>query len=313
MRLFPMRRQTANRLVLILSLLGTAVMTAGCGGDGDAVSAGPAPAATTTHEAAPAPEETTSARTGTSETQEPPSEEATRRYQVWLTEGDSLALTWVDGRATEAVATEAVGLLLGTGGGSSRLDTAIPPGTRLLGIDLDAGVATVDLSSEFELGGGSRSMFLRLAQVVYTVTQFENVDGVRFHLDGEPVEVFSSEGIVLDGPVGRRDYEDLLPPIVVLGPAAGSEVSSPALVYGSANVFEANVTVRILGENGQELARTFTTATCGSGCRGTFSLQVPFTVSTAQSGTIVVHDDDAAGTGSPPHEVRVPVRLLPGS
>jgi hypothetical protein len=302
--------------LLVLALLIVVLAATGCGGDEGAVSAGPAPQQPPAEAAEAPPDEVTTERTettGSTTNDEPSSEEATRRYQVWLTEGDSLALTWVEGRATRTVATEAVELLLGTGEGSATYDTAIPAGTRLLGIDLDAGVATVDLSSEFESGGGSRSMFLRLAQVVYTVTQFENVDGVRFHLDGEPVEVFSAEGIVLDGPVGRKDYEDLLPPIVVLGPATGADVSSPLLVYGSANVFEANVTVRILGESGNELARTFTTATCGSGCRGTFSLNVPFRVARAQMGTVVVSDDDADGDGRPSHEVTVPVRLVPGS
>jgi hypothetical protein len=34
-------------------------------------------------------------------------------------------------------------------------------------------------------------------------------------------------------------------------------------------------------------------------------------VSREQRGTIVVHDDDAAGTGTPPHVARVPVVLVP--
>jgi Immunoglobulin-like domain of bacterial spore germination/Sporulation and spore germination len=309
-----MTKKTVSPLVAALSALLAAAVLTGCGGDDGAVSAGPAPGGATGTEALPQtpPDETVSEPTGTT-AQEPPPEEAERRYQVWLVQDDALFLTWVDGPATAGVAAEAVRLLLGTGGGSGAATTAIPPETRLLGIDLDAGVATVDLSSEFESGGGSRSMFLRLAQVVYTVTQFETVNAVRFRLDGEPVEVFSGEGIVLDGPVGRRDYEDLLPAIVVLSPAWDEEISSPVLVYGNANVFEANVTVRILGADGEELAHTFTTATCGTGCRGTFSLEVPFSVEEAQEGTIVVHDDDAAGTGTPPHQVRIPVRLTPGS
>ncbi len=108
-----------------------------------------------------------------------------------------------------------------------------------------------------------------------------------------------------------RDDAAQLPAIVVETPAAGGKVASPVVVSGSANVFEANVTVRVLDAAGRELAETFTTATCGSGCRGAFSVSVPFSVETPQPGTIVVHDDDAAGTGRPPHTVRIPVRLAP--
>ncbi len=47
-------------------------------------------------------------------------------------------------------------------------------------------------------------MFARLAQVVYTLTEFDTVKDVRFMLDGEPVDVFSGEGILLEEPVGRQ-------------------------------------------------------------------------------------------------------------
>jgi hypothetical protein len=156
-------------------------------------------------------------------------------------------------------------------------------------------------------------MFMRLAQVVCTLDQFPTVKGVLFKLDGEPVDVFSGEGIVLDHPVGCGDYEDFLPVILVTSPTAGERVPNPVTVRGSANVFEANVTVRILDEDGNEVARTFTTATCGSGCRGDFSVVVKYEVDHEQPGTIVVHDDDAAGTGTPPHQVRIPVVLTPSA
>jgi germination protein M len=302
----PTRRPRS--LLATFALLAAATGLAGCGGEDDAVSAGPAPVPTTP-ETAPRP----ATPTGATEAEELAPTQADRRYQVWLTKDDSLFLTWVEGRATVRVATQAVELLLeGRGGSSEGVGTAIPDGTRLLGIAIDAGVATVDLSSEFEAGGGSSSMFLRLAQVVYTVTQFPTVYGVRFRLDGEPVEVFSSEGIVLDGPVGRADYEDLLPPLVVLSPAWDEPVQSPLRVYGSANVYEANVTLRLLDAEGKELARTFTTATCGSGCRGRYDTEIPFRVRRAQRGYLVASDDDADGDGTPQHEVRIPVVLEPG-
>ncbi len=100
------------------------------------------------------------------------------------------------------------------------------------------GVATADLSSEFESGGGSMSVFVRLGQVVYTLTQFPTIQSVVFEIEGRPATVFSGEGIVLDGPVGRDDYEDLLPAIFVDRPAYGAGLGNPARITGSANVFE---------------------------------------------------------------------------
>jgi spore germination protein GerM len=91
------------------------------------------------------------------------------------------------------------------------LSSAIPADTLLLGIDIDRGVATVDLSSEFERGGGSFALFSRLGQVVYTLTEFDTIDQVVLWIDGEPVTVFSGEGILLRGPVERSDYTSALP------------------------------------------------------------------------------------------------------
>jgi hypothetical protein len=232
--------------------------------------------------------------------------------EVWFSRGDGLVPVRRTQKPTRQVATAAIDALLAGPSSDERasgLDTAVPTGTRLLGIAIRDGVATVDLSSQYQSGAGARSMQTRLGQVVYTLTQFPTVQKVRFRLDGSPVDVFSSAGIVLDHPVGRSDYVDLLPAIVVENPTDGERVTSRATVSGNANVFEANVTVEVLDAKGHVVGKTFTTASCGTGCRGSFSVDVPFDVKQEQQGTIVVHDDDAAGTGKPPHEVRVPVTL----
>ncbi len=99
------------------------------------------------------------------------------------------------------------------------LASAVPADTLLLGLDIDDGLATIDLSLEFEEGAGSFSMTSRLAQVVYTLTQFPSIDRVDFRLDGEQVLVFSSEGIVLDHPpMENGDFLSALP----MGPDTGS-------------------------------------------------------------------------------------------
>jgi spore germination protein GerM len=161
------------------------------------------------------------------------------------------------------------------------ISTAIPEGTVLLGLDITDGLATVDLSREFESGGGSYSMGARLAQVVYTLTRFPTVDRVAFRLDGVPVTVFSAEGLVLDGPVDRDDYLDYLPPIFVDSPAWGSVVIGPAVendvpgrylveVRGRANVFEAQFYAALLDQDGNVLDEESVMASCGSGCWGEF-------------------------------------------
>jgi hypothetical protein len=135
-------------------------------------------------------------------------------FEVWFARGERLVPVARTHEPTAGVATAAINAMLAgptRAERKSRLRTAVPTDTRLLGISLTNGIATVDLTSEYQSGGGSLSMQMRLAQVVYTVTQFPTVKAVLFQLDGAPVNVFSGEGIILDHPVGRTDYKDLAP------------------------------------------------------------------------------------------------------
>jgi spore germination protein GerM len=186
------------------------------------------------------------------------------------------------------------------------LTTAIPEGTEYLATAIEGTVATVNLTGEFETGGGSASMAARLAQVVYTLTQFPTIESVRFALDGEPVDVFGGEGIVLDEPVGRADFEELTPAIFVEAPAVGDTVASPLRVWGTANTFEAVFQLQVLDADGAVLIEEVVMATSGSGTRGTFDVGVPFDVPAGEEGTLRVFEASARD-GSPVNVVEIPV------
>ena len=188
--------------------------------------------------------------------------------------------------------------------------TTVPDGTRFLGLTIAAGVATVNLSREFASGGGSASVLGRLAQVVYTLTKFPTVEAVKFELDGEPVSTFSGEGVVLDKPVGRSDYTDQLPAIFVDRPAWGGVLGNPARLVGVANVFEARFQVRILDGAGRALAATPVTASCGTGCWGTFDVTIKYSVGKAGWGTLQVFEPSAKD-GSQTNLTEYPVWLTP--
>ncbi|HEV2755365.1 MAG TPA: Gmad2 immunoglobulin-like domain-containing protein [Actinomycetota bacterium] len=238
----------------------------------------------------------------------------TRAFRLWLTTEEFVGLTVRRALVTPPqFGTAAVNELLK---GPSQIEaasgfgTAIPPGSTLLGLSVEDGVATADLSEEFESGGGSLSVRLRLAQLVYTLTEFPTVRSVDLLIEGRPAATFSSEGIVIDAPLTRDDFEDLVAPIVVETPEAGETVTSPVTVAGTANVFEATVSMRILGPDNEVIAETFATATCGTGCRGTYRKNIPFQVVELTDGVIEVFESSAED-GSPLHVVRVPVVLSP--
>jgi germination protein M len=217
---------------------------------------------------------------------------------------------------TSAVAKAAMTALLAgptaAESGERTVTSAIPKGTRLLGVSIRNGIATVDLSTEFDSGGGSASMAYRLAQVVYTLTQFSTVKSVNFEIEGSAVTVFGGEGIVLDGPQARADFFDQLPAIFVDRPAYGAAIGNPGRVAGNANVFEATFRVALIDATGRSLVDEQVMATCGTGCRGTFDVSLRYSVAKAQWGTLRAYNLSAKD-GTPESIREYPAWLTPGS
>ena len=137
----------------------------------------------------------------------------TNQVSIWLTRGEALEVVRRAVPKVPGIGAEAVKALLGGPSAEEAargLATAIPAGTRFRSLDIDDGVARVDLSHQFEAGGGGLGLILRLAQVTCTLDQFESVRGVRFAIDGALVSVLSGDGVVLDKPVTCDGYRESL-------------------------------------------------------------------------------------------------------
>jgi hypothetical protein len=174
--------------------------------------------------------------------------------------------------ATEAVGAAALRAL------SEDADSEVPPNLTLKIVDGDAQVM------------GSALSPAALAQVVYTLTQFPTVKTVN----GKT----------------RADVEGFAPQILVEHPTADEAVTSPLRVTGNANTFEATFEYELKDASGTVLAHHFVTATSGSGQRGTFEFTIPFSVTAAQDGTLVVFESSAEN-GSRIHVREIPLRLSP--
>ena len=193
------------------------------------------------------------------------------------------------------------------------LGSEVPPGTELLDVDLADGVSTVDLSSDFESGGGSLSMTARVAQVVFTVTQFDNADRALFWMDGRPIEFLGGEGLVLDEPQARMDVDRALSGSVIIEtPAYGATVSSPFEVTGEGDVFEAQFPIEVWA--GGEQIGGIAPVTAGAWGRWA-SFEVTVTLE-APAGPIELVAYDPGGCGTDPEcppiiKTVVPLTLAP--
>jgi hypothetical protein len=220
--------------------------------------------------------------------------------QLWFTRDGRLSPTRRTRPAT--LATSRLSLTELTAGPSAAesragLTTGLSADAAFTIEGISGGVETVRFGPAF-YAGGSAAVRLRQAQVVYTLTQFPTVSRVRFTGDGRPA----------GAPMGRDEYAGLLPPVVVLDPVIGQRVTSPITVTGTADVFEATVNVRLLDADGQQIATAFTTASCGSGCRGDFRIRLPYRSGGDRAATVEAFWVSPRD-GSRRDVVSVPVRL----
>ena len=84
--------------------------------------------------------------------------------------------------------------------------SAIPQETKLLGIKAEGDKVRVNLSDDFQLGGGSAGMIGRVGQVVYTATALNPNAKIYLELNGKQIEVLGGEGLELEQPLTRENF-----------------------------------------------------------------------------------------------------------
>ena len=170
------------------------------------------------------------------------------------------------------------------------LTTAIPHGTTVGGLELTDGVATVDVRGPLPTTQEQR--LHQIGQIVATLTRVPTVRAVRFR-NGRTWT--------------RRAIEAQLPQILIESPLPGDRVTTPIHVRGTANVFEATVSFEVRDDGGKVVERSFTTATSGTGARGTF--ETDLAVPNLDGPATIVAFEASAEDGRPLHMVEVPIAV----
>ncbi len=181
------------------------------------------------------------------------------------------------------------------------MSTAIPAGTKLNSINVAGGTATVDLSKEFTPAGedmGTAPMQQRVGQVVFTLTQFNDVQNVTITVDGRPVEGAAN--------LKRSGLEGVVPRILIESPVPGQPVTSPLQVSGIAHVFEGNVTYSVNDPDGKVLAYGATTVGQSDWNWYPFTFTATYTTPRPGLGRVIAWEvSQADGSKMNPYEVPV--------
>ena len=83
----------------------------------------------------------------------------------------------------------------------------IPKETKLLGIKHSANKIVIDLSSDFQYGGGTDSVYSRMMQLIKTAISNAENKKVYLYLDGKQVNFIGGEGIMITQPLTEKSLE----------------------------------------------------------------------------------------------------------
>ncbi len=83
----------------------------------------------------------------------------------------------------------------------------IPNGTKILSVRESSGNILIDLSSDFETGGGAESTYMRVKQIIKTANA-NTTHPVYLYINGKQANVIGGEGIMLKQPLNERSLDE---------------------------------------------------------------------------------------------------------
>ena len=83
----------------------------------------------------------------------------------------------------------------------------IPKTTKLLNVKYNGNKVIIDLSSDFQYGGGTDSVYSRMMQLIKTAINNTNNKQIYLHLDGKQIKFIGGEGIMVSQPLNEKSLE----------------------------------------------------------------------------------------------------------
>lgn len=82
--------------------------------------------------------------------------------------------------------------------------TAVPSHLRIRGMEIRNRTAVIDFNGAIEENANGSILLSRIDQILYTATQFENVDSIMIKVNGRSKKFLGSDGLSLGGPLHRK-------------------------------------------------------------------------------------------------------------
>lgn len=211
---------------------------------------------------------------------------------------------------TREVAAAAVKELISTPPSTPGASRVLNPGTKVLGISITDGVATVDFSSEvLRANVGSQGEALGIQSIVNTLTEFPEIRAVAFkvngRLDERTMDWWGHVGLS-EQPFKRNTDWVKEPAIWVTHPVSDQVAGVPLLIKGSASVPGGRVQARLKDAQDKEIASGEAKAARGAPDRGDFELRLNYEPPAGDKGALEIFWLNP-GDGKAMDTVKIPI------
>ena len=90
---------------------------------------------------------------------------------------------------------------------SKGFTSEIPQGTKILSIRESSNSVMIDLSSNFEAGGGAESTYMKVKQIIKTANANTKIP-TYLYINGKQANVIGGEGIMIKQPLNERSFDE---------------------------------------------------------------------------------------------------------
>ena len=90
---------------------------------------------------------------------------------------------------------------------SKGLSSEIPQGTKVISIRESSDSIMIDLSANFESGGGAESTYTRVKQIIKTANANTSIP-TYLYINGKQANVIGGEGIMIKQPLNERSFDE---------------------------------------------------------------------------------------------------------
>ena len=211
---------------------------------------------------------------------------------------------------TQAVAKAALEELLKNDAQTEGAFVSFREDQKILGIDIENGVATVNLSPEYLLQdqSGNAETWSILA-MVNTLTEFPSIEEVKFLVNGEKTQVGGLASIKVPEKLVRDLSLVLEPEIWINTPEDGAVLSGNKVrVEGSAMVFEKTLHYKLEDKDGNVLVEDFLTMAEELSVRDVFDFEIEIPETTAKEFKLSLYGlsgKDGSPTGLVTHTFKI--------